>query len=116
MNMSPKKVARMEEDSMHEAHYGYTPTVPFKATRREETRLEQGSLFDFGNSAPKPPKEANHPNRHKKTMKPSPMPVKPSEAPKPYVPRHHSYNEYLKWFNGNSTLALYWFNQQNIKE
>lgn len=44
------------------------------------------------------------------------MPFKPTDAPRPYVPRHHTYAEYLKWFNGMHSLALYWFNKQNVKE
>lgn len=83
---------------------------------REETRLEQGNLFDFGTPAQNSTKVANHPTHNQKATVPRAMLGNPTEAPKPYVPRHHTYSEYLKWFNGNSTLALYWFNQQDIKE
>lgn len=83
---------------------------------REETRLEQGTLFDFGTPSPKNTKVANHPTRLKKAMNPSVVSVKPDELPKPYVPRHHTYSEHLKWFNGIHDLALYWFNHQDIKD
>lgn len=98
-NISPNDAARTPKDD-----------------RGEETRLEQGSLFDFGTPAPKRPKVENHPTRPKRTTKPIAMPVKPTEAPKPYVPRHHTYAEYLKWFNGNNSLAMYWFNRQDMKD
>lgn len=82
----------------------------------EDTRLEQGNLFDFWAQHPKNTKVANHPTSPPKATGPRSTPGKQTESPNPYVLRRHSYSEYLKWFNGNSTLALYWFNQQDKKE
>lgn len=89
---------------------------PPKDDRGEAPSPEQGNLFDFDSPAPKSPRAANHPTRHNRDKKPSAMPFKPTDAPRPYVPCHHTYAEYLKWFNGMHSLALYWFNKQNVKE
>lgn len=98
-NISPNDAARTPKDD-----------------RGEETRLEQGSLFDFGTPAPKRPKVENHPTRSQKATKPIATTVKPTEAPRPYVPRHYTYAEHLEWFNGMHSLSQYWFNKQNVKE
>lgn len=105
----------MHEEPLYTKHWG-SPTEPIKDTMREEPRIGQGTLFDFDAPAPKSPKVENHPTRSQKATKPIATPGKPTEAPKPYVPRPYTYAEHLKWFNGSHSLSQYWFNKQNIKE
>ena len=110
----------MQQDPFLE-EFGSLPEEPpdedpcWDVKPKEEPCLEQGILFDFPPTEPPKPK-ATHPVRPKKPTKPAVAPIRSDELPKPYVPRHITYNEYLKVFNGDHSLTLYWFNKQAIKE
>ena len=88
---------------------------PIKDAMKKDHSL-QCLLFSLRNPAQKTQNGANHPTSNQRAKKPMPSPVNPSDSPKPYVPRHHTYSEHLKWFNGDTSLAMYWFNRQNIKD
>ncbi|MBO6031733.1 MAG: hypothetical protein J6Q22_09690 [Prevotella sp.] len=110
----------MQQDPFLE-EFGSLPEEPpdedpcWDAKPNEEPCLEQGSLFDF--PSPEPQKQkATHPVRSQKPTKPVTAPDRKDELPPPYVPRHITYNEYLKVFNGDHTLASHWFNKKSIKE
>ena len=90
----------MQQDPFLE-EFGSLPEEPpdedpcWDAKPNEEPRLEQGTLFDF--PSPEPPKpRATHPVRSQKPTKPVTAPVRQHELPPPYVPRHITYDEYLK--------------------
>ena len=128
MFVSPQAAARMIDGFMVGAvmqqdpfleEFGSLPEEPpdedpcWDAKQKSESSLEQGMLF----SLPEPPKpKAIHPTRPKKPTTAAIAPIRSDELPPPYVPRHIPYNEYLKVFNGDHSLTLYWFNQQAIKE
>ena len=127
--VSPQEAARMIDGFMLGAvmqqdpfleEFGSLPEEPpdedpcWDAKPNEEPRLEQGTLFDF--PSPEPPKQKEtHPARSQKPTKPVTTPVRQDELPPPYVPRHITYDEYLRVFNGDHSLTLYWFNKQAIK-
>lgn len=73
--------------------------------------LEQATLFDLPEPSPRKPK-AIHPTV---TQKPTATTDPDLPKPKPYVLRHVPYADYKRVFNGDSALALYWFNKQYLK-
>lgn len=78
--------------------------------------LEQGLLFDFPQSEPK---EAAHPPAKPKAVAPSERrapTAPPHSTPTPYTPAHIPYRQWLDIFCGDTTLALFYFNHQAIKE
>ena len=81
------------------------------AKPNEEPSLEQGTLFDLPSQEPKKPK-ATHPVRSQKQTKPVTEPVKQVELPKPYVPYHYPFKDFLKFFCGDYKLAMHWFSKQ----
>ena len=115
-----KDSARMTDCFMSSEASDYTKCwasqpEPIKDAMNKDHSL-QGLLFSLGDPAQKPTNGANHPTPPPKATETRFTPGKQTESPNPYVLRHHSYSEFLKWFNGNSTLAQYWFNQQDKKE
>lgn len=130
MFVSPQEAARMIDGFMLGAviqqdpfleEFGSLPEEPpdeapcWDAQPKEESHMEQGTLFDF--PSPEPPKpKATHPVHSQKPTKPVTAPGRQDELPPPYVPRHYTLAEHLQWFNGDLTLALHWFNKQSIKE
>ena len=78
--------------------------------------LEQGTLFDLHEAVLQKPKSV-HPAASPKLTNPSTNPRQSDpDKPQSYVPRHITYAEFLKVFNGDTHLASYWFYKQNMKE
>lgn len=127
MFVSPQEAARMldgfilgavmQQDPFLE-EFGSLPEEPpdedpcWDSKPNEEHRIEQGTLFD----EPAP--------QQKLTPQPVSRPIakpiaraepEPRNVPQPYKPKHIPYRDYLRVFNGSSSLALYWFNKQAIK-
>lgn len=73
--------------------------------------LEQGTLFDLPEPAQRKPK-ATHPTV---TQKPTATTDPDLPKPKPYSLHHIPYADFKRIFNGDSALALYWFNKQYLK-
>lgn len=89
-----------------------------KAEPKEEAPppLEQGLLFDF---PPSEPKAAAHPPAKPKAAAPSERraPTAPTHSTQtPYTPTHIPYRQWLDIFCGDTSLALFYFNHQAIKE
>ena len=115
--------AVMQEDPYLE-QFGSLPDEPpdedpcwDAAPDREEKPkpMEQGLLFDFPTPSPKGDQASAHPQHKAKPTARTDIPAKPS-ALKPYVPAHIPYRQWLDIFCGDSTLALFYFNHQAIKE
>ena len=129
--VSPKEAARMLDGFMIGAvmqqdpyleEFGNLPEEPpdedpcWDSQPKDALRLEQGTLFDLPEAVPQEPK-AVHPTVSPKPTNTSTNPRQPDpDKPQPYVPRHITYAEFLKVFNGDTHLASYWFDKQNMKE
>lgn len=76
--------------------------------------MEQGLLFDV----PSPRQEPKPQPVSRQEAKPIAQAeqLEPRDIPPPYRPKHIPYRDFLTVFNGSSSLALYWFNKQAIKE
>ena len=79
----------------------------------ERTQGTQGTLFDLSEDSARhtKPTEARSAEPRKGnewSVSSRPVPI--------YKPHHIPYKDFLAHFNGDSSLALYWFSKQKMEE